>query len=81
MAKNKGENPRSRNQVQRIRESIQLRSIKAKKKVEDITKDDVKTFLRKHAFVLFTIGAVVVGKYLLHWCGFVIAKSNHLQLH
>ncbi|XP_062869699.1 solute carrier family 1 member 3b isoform X1 [Trichomycterus rosablanca] len=61
MAKSKGENPRSRNQVQRIRESIQLRSLKAKKKVEDITKDDVKTFLRKNAFVLFTIGAVVVG--------------------
>ncbi|XP_026859313.2 solute carrier family 1 member 3b [Electrophorus electricus] len=61
MAKSNGENPRSRSQVQRIREGIHLRSLKAKKKVEDITKDDVKTFLRKNAFVLFTIGAVVIG--------------------
>uniref|UniRef100_A0AAR2KUT7 Amino acid transporter n=1 Tax=Pygocentrus nattereri TaxID=42514 RepID=A0AAR2KUT7_PYGNA len=47
--------------VQRFREGIHLRSLKAKKKVEDITKDDVKTFLKKNAFVLFTIGAVVIG--------------------
>uniref|UniRef100_A0AAR2L9S2 Amino acid transporter n=1 Tax=Pygocentrus nattereri TaxID=42514 RepID=A0AAR2L9S2_PYGNA len=54
-------NPRSRSRVQRFREGIHLRSLKAKKKVEDITKDDVKTFLKKNAFVLFTIGAVVIG--------------------
>ncbi|KAK1800770.1 hypothetical protein P4O66_005968 [Electrophorus voltai] len=65
MAKSNGENPRSRSQVQRIREGIHLRSLKAKKKVEDITKDDVKTFLRKNAFVLFTIGAVVIGKCIM----------------
>ncbi|KAL7848309.1 hypothetical protein AOLI_G00230270 [Acnodon oligacanthus] len=61
MTKSNGENPRSRSRVQRIREGIHLRSLKAKKKVEDITKDDVKTFLKKNAFVLFTIGAVVIG--------------------
>ncbi|KAL6472324.1 hypothetical protein MHYP_G00185120 [Metynnis hypsauchen] len=61
MTKSNGENPRSRSRVQRIREGIHLRSLKAKKKVEDITKDDVKTFLKKNAFVLFTVGAVVVG--------------------
>lgn len=65
MTKSNGENPRSRSRVQRIREDIQLRSLKAKKKVEDITKDDVKTFLRRNAFVLFTIGAVVFGKCML----------------
>ncbi|KAL7846526.1 hypothetical protein SRHO_G00215060 [Serrasalmus rhombeus] len=61
MTKSNGENPRSRSRVQRFREGIHLRSLKAKKKVEDITKDDVKTFLKKNAFVLFTIGAVVIG--------------------
>uniref|UniRef100_A0A8C2KL76 Amino acid transporter n=1 Tax=Cyprinus carpio TaxID=7962 RepID=A0A8C2KL76_CYPCA len=48
-------------QLLQIREGIHLRSLKARKKVEDITKDDVKTFLRRNAFVLFTVGAVVFG--------------------
>ncbi|XP_062384283.1 solute carrier family 1 member 3b [Sardina pilchardus] len=62
MTKSTGEkNPRSRSAVQRMRENIHMRSLKAKKKVEDISKDDVKSFLRKNAFVLFTIAAVVVG--------------------
>ncbi|KAL4617293.1 excitatory amino acid transporter 1 [Arapaima gigas] len=56
-----GENPRSRSRVQQIREGIHLRSMKAKKKVEDITKDDVKSFMRRNAFVIFTVAAVVIG--------------------
>uniref|UniRef100_A0A096M831 Amino acid transporter n=1 Tax=Poecilia formosa TaxID=48698 RepID=A0A096M831_POEFO len=35
--------------------------MKAKRKVEEISKEDVQAFLRKNAFVLFTVGAVVVG--------------------
>lgn len=35
--------------------------MKAKRKVEEISKDDVQAFLKKNAFVLFTVGAVVVG--------------------
>ncbi|XP_067255250.1 solute carrier family 1 member 3b isoform X4 [Chanodichthys erythropterus] len=61
MTKTTGEKPRSRNRLQQFRERIQLRSLKARKKVEDISKDDVKTFLRRNAFVLFTVGAVVFG--------------------
>ncbi|TRZ00243.1 hypothetical protein DNTS_012414 [Danionella cerebrum] len=61
MSKSSGEKPRTRNRVQQIREGIQQRSLKARKKVQDISKDDLKSFLRKNAFVLFTIGAVVFG--------------------
>ncbi|TSM28191.1 Excitatory amino acid transporter 1 [Bagarius yarrelli] len=65
MTKSTGEKPRSRSRVQRFREDIQLRSLKARKKVEDITKDDVKTFLRRNAFVLFTIGALLLARIIL----------------
>uniref|UniRef100_A0A3B5QF89 Amino acid transporter n=1 Tax=Xiphophorus maculatus TaxID=8083 RepID=A0A3B5QF89_XIPMA len=47
--------------MQRIREGIHIRTMKAKRKVEEISKEDVQAFLRKNAFVLFTVGAVVVG--------------------
>uniref|UniRef100_H3DQF1 Amino acid transporter n=1 Tax=Tetraodon nigroviridis TaxID=99883 RepID=H3DQF1_TETNG len=47
--------------MQRIREGVHIRTMKAKRKVEEISKDDVLAFLRKNAFVLFTVGAVVAG--------------------
>lgn len=37
--------------------------MKAKRKVEEISKEDVQAFLKKNAFVLFTVGAVIVGVY------------------
>lgn len=49
--------------MQRIRESIHIRTMKAKRKVEDISKEDVQAFLKKNSFVLFTVGAVIVGMY------------------
>uniref|UniRef100_A0A6Q2WU88 Amino acid transporter n=3 Tax=Esox lucius TaxID=8010 RepID=A0A6Q2WU88_ESOLU len=48
-------------EMQRIREGIHIRTMKAKRKVEDISKEDVQAFFRKNAFVLFTVAAVVIG--------------------
>ncbi|CAB1352909.1 unnamed protein product, partial [Coregonus sp. 'balchen'] len=50
----------SHTRMQRIREGIHIRTMKAKRKVEDISKEDVQAFFKKHAFVLFTVAAVVV---------------------
>uniref|UniRef100_A0A8C9WJQ0 Amino acid transporter n=1 Tax=Scleropages formosus TaxID=113540 RepID=A0A8C9WJQ0_SCLFO len=44
-----------------IRQGLQLSSLRAKKKVKNITKNDVKSFMRRNAFVIFTIAAVLVG--------------------
>ncbi|XP_008402103.1 excitatory amino acid transporter 1-like [Poecilia reticulata] len=47
--------------MQRIREGIHIRTMKARRKVEEVSREDVQAFLRKNAFVLFTVGAVAVG--------------------
>ncbi|CAL8276316.1 unnamed protein product [Merluccius merluccius] len=47
--------------MQRFREGIHIRTMKAKRKVEEISKEDIQAFLKKNAFVLFTVAAVVVG--------------------
>lgn len=49
------------NRMQRFREGIHIRTMKAKRKVEEISKEDVQAFLKKNAFVLFTVGAVIIG--------------------
>lgn len=49
--------------MQRLREGVHIRTMKAKRKVEEISKEDVQAFLKKNAFVLFTVGAVIVGGY------------------
>uniref|UniRef100_A0A674D2K4 Amino acid transporter n=1 Tax=Salmo trutta TaxID=8032 RepID=A0A674D2K4_SALTR len=51
----------SHTRMQRIREGIHIKTMKAKRKVEDISKEDVQAFFKKNAFVLFTVAAVVVG--------------------
>uniref|UniRef100_A0A3Q3G8Y1 Amino acid transporter n=1 Tax=Labrus bergylta TaxID=56723 RepID=A0A3Q3G8Y1_9LABR len=51
----------SSEKMQRFREGIHIRTMKAKRKVEEISKEDVQAFLKKNAFVLFTVGAVIVG--------------------
>ena len=52
----------SLHRMQRFRESIHIRTMKAKRKVEEISKEDVQAFLKKHAFVLFTVAAVIIGE-------------------
>ncbi|KAL0979829.1 hypothetical protein UPYG_G00190340 [Umbra pygmaea] len=61
MTQSNGENTQARNRVRRIREGLQSRSLNAKQKVQSITKDDVKSFFRRNAFVIFTIAAVIIG--------------------
>uniref|UniRef100_A0A3Q3G7I8 Amino acid transporter n=1 Tax=Labrus bergylta TaxID=56723 RepID=A0A3Q3G7I8_9LABR len=55
------ETPKDSHRMQRFREGIHIRTMKAKRKVEEISKEDVQAFLKKNAFVLFTVGAVIVG--------------------
>uniref|UniRef100_A0AAY4C1C0 Amino acid transporter n=1 Tax=Denticeps clupeoides TaxID=299321 RepID=A0AAY4C1C0_9TELE len=57
----KRENPLPRNRLQQIRQGIQHRSVTARKKVENISKNDVKSFFRRNSFVILTIIAVVIG--------------------
>ncbi|XP_041957740.1 solute carrier family 1 member 3a isoform X1 [Alosa sapidissima] len=61
MTQSNKENPLPRNRVQQIRQGIQSRSMKARKKVENISKEDVKGFFYKNAFVILTVVAVILG--------------------
>uniref|UniRef100_A0A674CLG6 Amino acid transporter n=1 Tax=Salmo trutta TaxID=8032 RepID=A0A674CLG6_SALTR len=56
-----GENPQARSRVRQIRDGLQSRSLKAVQRVESVTKDDVKAFFRRNAFVIFTVAAVIIG--------------------
>ncbi|KAJ3603970.1 hypothetical protein NHX12_028711 [Muraenolepis orangiensis] len=62
MTQSNGEDPqRRRRRLQEIQDGIQSRLLRSQKKVQGITKDDVKGFFQRNAFVLFTVAAVVVG--------------------
>ncbi|XP_069819181.1 excitatory amino acid transporter 1 isoform X3 [Dendropsophus ebraccatus] len=61
MTKSNGEDPRSGTRMERFQQGVRQRSITAKKKVQNITKDDVKGCFKRNGFVMFTIIAVIVG--------------------
>ncbi|XP_059585487.1 excitatory amino acid transporter 1-like [Alligator mississippiensis] len=61
MTKSNGEDPRSGSRMERFQQGVWKRTLMEKKKVQSITKDDVKSYLLRNAFVLLTIIAVIVG--------------------
>ncbi|XP_060092057.1 excitatory amino acid transporter 1 [Heteronotia binoei] len=74
MTKSNGEDTRSSNRMERFQQGVRNRTVLAKKRVQSITKDDVKSYLLKNFFVLFTVIAVIVGIIL----GFAL-RSYHLS--
>ncbi|XP_063310053.1 excitatory amino acid transporter 1 [Pelobates fuscus] len=70
MTKSNGEDTRSGNRMERFQQGVRQRSLSAKKKMQNITREDVKTFFRRNGFVLFTVSAVIIGIIL----GFSVRK-------
>ncbi|XP_061472433.1 excitatory amino acid transporter 1 isoform X1 [Rhineura floridana] len=74
MTKSNGEDARVGNRMERFQQGVRKRTIMAKKKVQSITKEDVKSYLLRNFFVMFTIIAVIVGVIL----GFCL-RSYHFS--
>ncbi|KAM9253567.1 excitatory amino acid transporter 1 [Dugong dugon] len=64
MTKSNGEEPRIGGRMERLQKGVRKRTLLAKKKVQNITKEDVKNYLFRNAFVLLTVTAVIVGTIL-----------------
>ncbi|EHB18171.1 Excitatory amino acid transporter 1 [Heterocephalus glaber] len=64
MTKSNGEEPRMGGSGERFQQGVRKRTLLAKKKVQNITKEDVKSYLFRNAFVLLTVTAVIVGTIL-----------------
>ncbi|NP_001276872.1 excitatory amino acid transporter 1 isoform 4 [Rattus norvegicus] len=64
MTKSNGEEPRMGSRMERFQQGVRKRTLLAKKKVQNITKEDVKSYLFRNAFVLLTVSAVIVGTIL-----------------
>ncbi|KAM6471791.1 excitatory amino acid transporter 1 [Liasis olivaceus] len=74
MTKANGEDTGSVNTMERFQQGVRKRTLMAKRKVQNITKEDVKNYLLKNFFVLFTIIGVIAGVIL----GFCL-RSYHLS--
>ncbi|XP_054842609.1 excitatory amino acid transporter 1 isoform X1 [Eublepharis macularius] len=74
MTKSNGEDARTGNRMERFQQGVRKRTVMAKKRVQSITKEDVKSYLLRNFFVLFTIIAVIVGVII----GFSL-RSYHLS--
>uniref|UniRef100_A0A4X2JZR0 Amino acid transporter n=1 Tax=Vombatus ursinus TaxID=29139 RepID=A0A4X2JZR0_VOMUR len=59
--KSNGEEHRLGGRMERFQQGVRKRTLLAKKKVQSITKEDVKSYLFRNAFVLLTVTAVIVG--------------------
>ncbi|XP_003925967.1 excitatory amino acid transporter 1 [Saimiri boliviensis] len=64
MTKTNGEEPKTAGRMERFQQGVRKRTLLAKKKVQNITKEDVKSYLFRNAFVLLTVTAVIVGTIL-----------------
>ncbi|XP_049504114.1 excitatory amino acid transporter 1 isoform X1 [Panthera uncia] len=64
MTKTNGEEPRMGGRMERFQRGVRKRTLLAKRKVQSITKEDVKSYLLRNAFVLLTVTAVIVGTIL-----------------
>nr|XP_056704370.1 excitatory amino acid transporter 1 [Euleptes europaea] len=74
MTKGNGEDTRSSNRMERFQQGVRKRTVMAKKRVQSITKDGVKSYLLRNFFVLFTVIGVIVGIIL----GFAL-RSYHFS--
>ncbi|XP_021551922.1 excitatory amino acid transporter 1 isoform X1 [Neomonachus schauinslandi] len=64
MTKSNEEEPRMGGRMERFQRGVRKRTLLAKRKVQNITKEDVKSYLFRNAFVLLTVTAVIVGTIL-----------------
>ncbi|XP_021566953.1 excitatory amino acid transporter 1 isoform X2 [Carlito syrichta] len=64
MTKSNGDEPKMGGRMERFQQGVRKRTLLAKKKVQNITKEDVKSYLFRNAFVLLTVTAVIVGTIL-----------------
>nr|XP_012419048.1 PREDICTED: excitatory amino acid transporter 1 isoform X3 [Odobenus rosmarus divergens] len=61
MTKSNEEEPRMGGRMERFQRGVRKRTLLAKRKVQNLTKEDVKSYLFRNAFVLLTVTAVIVG--------------------
>nr|BAG57275.1 unnamed protein product [Homo sapiens] len=62
MTKSNGEEPKMGGRMERFQQGVRKRTLLAKKKVQNITKEDVKSYLFRNAFVLLTGMAALDSK-------------------